>query len=72
MRTAKTAKQIEELKEQLDLGKTILVAGLKISTEYLNRLEEGYEAFAVFSSFAPKGLKRSAENVKIGYKFKKI
>lgn len=64
MRAGKTAKQIEELKQQLDLGKSILVAGLKDSGEYLNRLGEGYEAVAVFSSFA--------ENVKIGYKFKKI
>lgn len=64
MRTGKTAKQIEQLKEQLDLGKTVLVVGLKSPEDYLNRLGEGYEAFAVFSSFA--------ENVKIGYKFKKI
>jgi hypothetical protein len=64
LRTGKTAKQIEELKEQLDLGKTVLVAGLKSPEDYLNRLREGYEAIAVFSSFA--------ENVKIGYKFKKI
>lgn len=44
MRSGKTAKQIEELKQQLDLGKSILVAGLKDSGEYLNRLGEGYEA----------------------------
>lgn len=72
MRAGKTQKQVEELKQQLDEGKVILIAGLKSSEDYLNRLGEGYEAVAVFSSFAPKGLKRSAENVKIGYKFRKI
>jgi len=64
VRAGKTTRQIQELKQQLDNGKTILVAGLKSPEDYLNRLGEGYEAVSVFSSFA--------ENVKIGYKFRKI
>jgi hypothetical protein len=65
MRVGKTAKQIEELKQQLDEGKTILVVGLKSSEDYLNRLGEGYVAEESFSSVF------GAEKVRTGYLFKK-
>jgi hypothetical protein len=65
LRTGKTAKQIEELKQQLDEGKAILVVGLKSSGDYLSRLGEGYVAEESFSSVF------GAEKVRTGYLFKK-
>lgn len=44
MRTGKTEKQITEIKERLDNNKTVIIAGLKTPTDYLNRLGEGYVA----------------------------
>ena len=66
MRTGKTEKQITEIKEQIDNNKTVLIAGLKTPTDYLNRLGEGYVAEESFRSIF------GAEKVKTGYIFKKM
>lgn len=66
MRTGKTEKQITEIKEQLDNNKTVLIAGLKTPTDYLNRFGEGYVAEESFRSIF------GAEKVKIGYIFRKL
>ena len=41
MRTSKTEKQITEIKKQLDNSQTVLVAGLKNPSNYLERLGDG-------------------------------
>jgi len=66
MRTGKTEKQIMEIKKQLDNNQTVLVAGLKNPSNYLERLGDGYIAKESFSSIF------SAEKVKTGYTFKKL
>jgi len=64
MRSGKTQQQIEYIKEHLNKGETMFVGGMEDPKDYLNRLGEGYVAEEVFSKIA--------ENVKMGYKFKKI
>jgi hypothetical protein len=81
MRIGKTEKQIIELKEQLDSNQTILVAGLKEPSNYLERLGKGYIAE---ESFVTRQQTRTydeisgaiywtdGEKIKTGYIFKKL
>lgn len=81
MRTGKTEKQIVGLKEQLDNNQTVLVAGLKEPSNYLERLGEGYtaeESFVVrqptrtYDEISGAIYWSGGEKVKTGYIFKKV
>lgn len=81
MRTGKTEKQIAEIKEQLDNNKTVLVAGLKTPTDYLNKLGDGYVAeesfrtqnmIRVYDEISRAVYWDGGEKVKTGYIFRKL
>lgn len=80
MRIGKTEKQIIELKKQLDNTQTVLVAGLKNPSDYLERLGEGYTAEESFTTIQQTRTYdeisgaiywSGGEKVKTGYIFKK-
>lgn len=81
MRTGKTQKQIDYIKEHLNKGETMLVGGMEDPKDYLNKLGEGYVAEESFRTISIKLMQDDIsgtiywddiEKIKTGYIFRKL